>query len=247
MVLYDALLAGMVVMALIVAPVLLFITAPYGRHQRPGWGPTVSSRMGWLIMEAPASLIMLAMFLLVPVNPVIYCLLLVWQVHYFHRAFIYPFTLKSSRPMPVLVMLMAVAFNLVNAGLNGWHFVRHSDWYDADWLQQPVFIAGGLLFAAGYLVAKRADATLAGLRQAPGDGYRVPTGPLYRWVSCPNYLGESVQWLGWALMTQAPAAWVFLLWTLANLVPRAISHHRWYRQTFPDYPPSRRAFLPFIL
>jgi len=30
-------------------------------------------------------------------------------------------------------------------------------------------------------------------------------------------------------------------------VPRAIHHHRWYRRQFPDYPPSRRAILPFVL
>ena len=42
------------------------------------------------------------------------------------------------------------------------------------------------------------------------------------WVSCPNYLGEI-------------------------LVPRALSHHRWYRQRFPDYPAGRRALLPYPL
>ena len=31
--------------------VLLFIRAPYGRHERPGWGARISSRLGWIIME----------------------------------------------------------------------------------------------------------------------------------------------------------------------------------------------------
>ena len=44
-------------------------------------------------------------------------------------------------------------------------------------------------------------------------------------------------WVG--LMTLSPAAWVFILWTVANLLPRAISHHRWYQENFPDYPITR--------
>jgi hypothetical protein len=42
------------------------------------------------------------------------------------------------------------------------------------------------------------------------------------------------------------AGFVFLVWTIANLAPRAIAHHKWYGETFPDYPPGRKALLPFI-
>ena len=34
--------------------VLLFISAPYGRHLRSGWGPLLPKRLGWILMEAPA-------------------------------------------------------------------------------------------------------------------------------------------------------------------------------------------------
>ena len=33
---------------------LLFIKAPYGRHQRAGWGWTVAPRVGWIMMELPS-------------------------------------------------------------------------------------------------------------------------------------------------------------------------------------------------
>ncbi|MBT4494362.1 MAG: 3-oxo-5-alpha-steroid 4-dehydrogenase [Gammaproteobacteria bacterium] len=236
----------MLVCAPIVFLVLFWISAPYGRHERQGWGPEVASRYGWLLMEAPASLIMLVPFFLLPINLGTYVLLFVWQIHYFHRAFIYPFTLKTSNRMPWAVVLMAITFNAANGFLNGWHFVLHADWYDGNWLYRPNFIAGAMLFAIGFFITKRSDAILGGLRVDTGDGYQIPQGFLYRWVSCPNYLGECIQWFGWGLMTLSPAGWLFFFWTLANLVPRAVSHQRWYRETFEDYPTERKAIIPFL-
>lgn len=67
---------------------------------------------------------------------------------------------------------------------------------------------------------------------------------LFKYVSCPNYLGEIIQWAGWALLTMSPAGLVFLIWTIANLAPRALAHHRWYKETFQDYPDERKALLP---
>jgi hypothetical protein len=66
-------------------------------------------------------------------------------------------------------------------------------------------------------------------------------------VSCPNYLGEIIEWSGWALATWSLAGAAFALYTIANLAPRAVAYHRWYRESFNDYPPARRALLPFIL
>ena len=31
------------------------------------------------------------------------------------------------------------------------------------------------------------------------------------------------------------------------VVPRALSHQRWYREKFPDYPPERTAIVPGLL
>lgn len=247
MTLYEGALLTMAFAAPVAFLVLLFISAPYGRYTRTGWGPAVSPGIGWMIMEAPASLLMLVVAFLLPFAPVVTLLLILWQVHYFHRAFIYPLTLKSSRRMPVAVVLMGFAFNVINAGLNGYHFVLHAEWYGIDWLSTPQFVTGIVLYVLGYVVAKRSDRILAGLRAADDSGYRIPRGFLFRYVSCPNYLGEIIEWCGWALMTLSPAALVFAAWTIANLVPRALSHHRWYREEFVDYPEKRKAVIPFLL
>jgi protein-S-isoprenylcysteine O-methyltransferase Ste14 len=66
-------------------------------------------------------------------------------------------------------------------------------------------------------------------------------------VSCPNYFGEMIEWTGWAIATLSWPGLVFALWTAANLVPRALKHHAWYHAKFVDYPPARKAIIPFML
>ena len=56
-----------------------------------------------------------------------------------------------------------------------------------------------------------------------------------------------LEWVGFAIAAGSLAGWSFAVFTAANLIPRALTHHRWYRKQFPDYPRSRRAVLPFIL
>ena len=112
----------------------------------------------------------------------------------------------------------------------------------------PQFLIGMLVFFGGMFLNKFSDRQLAELgrnKTTPGS-YEVPYGGAYRWVSCPNYLGEIIQWTGWAIATWSLAGGVFAIWTMANLVPRAIAHHRWYNQTFEHYPPERRALFPFL-
>jgi 3-oxo-5-alpha-steroid 4-dehydrogenase 1 len=66
-------------------------------------------------------------------------------------------------------------------------------------------------------------------------------------VSSPNYLGEIIEWTGWAIATWSLAGFSFALYTFANLAPRAFANHRWYRETFDDYPPDRKALIPGVL
>src|SRR5207302_1373799 len=98
----------------------------------------------------------------------------------------------------------------------------------------------------GHLAHVQSDRLLARLRHPGETGYRVPHGGLYRFVSCPNYLGEIVEWIGWAVASWSPPGLAFAAWTIANLAPRARAHHAWYRRSFPDYPPARRALVPGV-
>jgi hypothetical protein len=145
-------------------------------------------------------------------------------------------------------MMFAFVFNLINTYIQArWIFVlAPAGLYSPAWLRDWRFISGIFLFYAGYIITKKADGILRSLRGPGESGYKMPRGWLFKYVSCPNYLGEIIEWTGWALAVWSLPGAVFLLWTLANLVPRARSHHVWYNQTFPEYPKSRRALIPYL-
>lgn len=228
---------------------LCFLPAPYGRHSRPGWGPTIDPRIGWLVMELPAVAIVAALFLTSERTGSLAALVFLgmWELHYVHRAFVFPLLLRSgSARMPVLIPALGIVFNLFNSYLQGGWLFRVSPPYAAAWLRDPRFVLGAALFLAGMAINWHSDSVLRNLRKPGETKYQVPQGGLYRWVSCPNYLGEIVEWIGWAIATWSLAGAAFAFWTAANLVPRAVSHHRWYRRQFPNYPKERCAIVPLL-
>lgn len=229
--------------------VLLKVPAPYGRHTSAKWGPTVDNRVGWLVMEV----IVLAAFWSVvlqsgrAVGGPALVMAGLFTVHYANRALIFPFRLRTpGKRMPLVIMLMAVGFNLVNGTLLGTQLGTRGD-YHASWLGDPRFLGGLALFAGGMALNWWADRRLIGLRKPGETGYAVPRGGAFEWVSCPNHLGEMVEWSGFALMTWSLPGFAFAFWTAANLVPRALAHHRWYQAAFPDYPAARKAIVPTLL
>jgi len=246
---FDWVAYGTLALAVPVFLLLFFVRAPYGRHIRGGWGPLLDNRLGWFIMESPAVLVFGVIVLVYArLNTTVVFLFLLWQLHYCHRVFIYPWTLKKDRKMPWSIVLMALLFNTTNGYLNAWSIASQADKYSDAWLSSPQFLAGVLVFFSGMILNKVSDRQLALLSRSRGEqgAYQVPHGLAYRWVSCPNYLGEIIQWTGWAIAVWSLAGWVFAIWTMANLAPRALAHHRWYRENFEDYPPGRRALFPYI-
>ena len=65
----------------------------------------------------------------------------------------------------------------------------------------------------------KSDAILMSLRKPGETGYRIPHGGFYRWISSPNYFGEIVEWVGFALAAWTVPAWVFAWFTATNLIP----------------------------
>ena len=247
---FTTLVYGWMLVAVLTFIALLKVRAPYGRYTSEGWGPSVPHRLGWIAMELISPIAFLLFFMLeggLKTGPM-WLFAGLWSAHYLNRAVIYPLRQKTrGKRMPVAIMGSAMLFNGVNGYMNGHYLGALAAPYPVQWLSDPRFLAGVMLFAAGAWTNWRADQVLLGLRRPGETGYRIPEGGLYRWVSCPNYLGEIVEWIGFALLTWSLPAVSFAVWTMANLVPRALAHHRWYRQRFPDYPNRRKALIPGLL
>lgn len=248
---HTLLLYGFVALAVVSFIALFFVTAPYGRHAKGTKGPTINSTLGWVLMESPSALVFALCYMLgehrASLSSVAF--LLLWEAHYVHRAFIFPFRRRGGeREMGLSVAASAFFFTATNGYLNGRYLFTFAPAYlsSPEWVKDPRFIVGALLFVTGFAINQWADHVLFNLRRPGETGYKIPRGGLYELVSCPNYLGELIEWSGWALLTWSLPGLVFAIWTAANLVPRAIAHHRWYKGKFADYPPERRAVIPFV-
>lgn len=236
------------ILALLIFRRLLSTPATYGRYVEKSAGRSIPAGWGWMIMESPTVIVFGAMFLAGNHSntSTAMAFLLMWMAHYVQRTFIYPFLLRGGKPMSLLIVVSAIIFNLVNGYINGRYVFELSGGYPDEWLTDLRFLLGASLFVIGYIINRQADWVLRGLRKPGESGYGIPHGGLYRWISCPNYLGEIVTWIGWALATWSLPALAFATWTVANLAPRALSHHKWYRAHFVSYPRERRALLPWL-
>lgn len=236
--------AGIAILTFIL---LQFVKAPYGRHIKKGWGPEISNKWGWILMEAPSFFIILYFFVSSDQSSYASLLSLLWLIHYANRTFIFPIRIRTKgKKMPLVIVLSAVFFNLINAGLNG-YFLAHFETYTTANYGSWNFLIGILLFFGGAWINQKSDTLLIGLRKPGEVGYKIPNGFLFDYISCPNHFGELIQWGGFALMALNCPATTFFLWTAANLIPRAMNHHKWYKKTFDEYPESRKAIIPGVL
>ncbi len=247
---FNLMIYAWIALAVVLVPVQLAVTAPYGRHRSDRWGPRLDNRLGWIIMEAVSPVVLLIAFFSGDGSPpwVVWVMIGLWVTHYVNRSFIFPLRLKTAgKTIPLVIVASAVGFNGVNGWTNG--FYLGSSWadYPAEWASDGRFVAGMIVFFIGAAINLHGDSRLLALRQPGGADYVIPRGGLFEWVSCPNHLGEIIEWAGFAILCWNLPALAFAVWTAANLVPRSIAHHRWYRRQFTDYPPERRAIVPFIL
>jgi len=248
--LFNTFVYGWIGLAVITFFSLFFVSAPYGRFIRKNWGPEIPNWLGWIIMELPSP-ILLVYFIITgegDKNAVIWFLMILWILHYFNRTFIYPFRITSrNKKMPFAVAFMAVFFNFGNGFFNGYYLGNYAGNIHEYSFTSIAFLIGLVLFFIGVYINLQSDQILINLRKNMGKGYAIPRGGMFKYVSSPNYLGELIEWLGFAIMAAGLPAFSFFIWTFANLVPRALDNHKWYHKTFKDYPPERKAIFPFIL
>ena len=234
-------------MGLAVIPMLLMIPAPYGKFTRAGWGPILPGRLCWILQECPGFFIALY-FLYHSINIDLESLivLLLYIIHYFNRCFIYGYLMSPQSTTTLSVALSAIFFNLVNGYLQAAGLTIHDKSKASYFL--PRFWFGIFLWLLGYYSNIISDTILRSLRKPGEKVYKIPYGGMFKYVSTANYFTECVEWLGWAIACQNYSSWLFLFLAVANLLPRAISQHKWYLDNFKNYSSlNRKAFIPFIL
>lgn len=253
--LFKNLTLGWIAIGALVLPLTLWLTAPFGRHFSSRYGPSISNRLGWVIMESPAIWWFTAVFVAsrfwsesAEANLAAWIPWGLWMFHYLNRGLLFPMRIRTTgKSIPLLIVGFAFCFQMVNGFLNGLALGQFGAEYNSQWLDRPGFWIGLALFIVGWWINFASDNILLRLRKPNQTDYLIPTGGMFKWVSCPNFFGEIILWCGWAILCWNLAALSFAIWTFANLLPRALAHHRWYRQSFPDYPTERRAIFPWIL
>ncbi len=249
---FNTFLFIMTIIAVIVFVALYFVTAGYGVFYNKKWGPTLSNRLGWILMESPVFIVMILLCVLSDRSTNLVCLifLILFEIHYFQRSFIFPFLIRGKSKMPLSVIFMGVVFNVLNALMQGgWIFyVAPENMYDITWLSKPQFIIGTIVFFIGMIINIHSDYVIRHLRK-PGDTrHYLPKKGMFRYVTSANYFGEFVEWLGFAILTWSLSGAVFALWTFANLAPRAAKIYDNYKKEFGDELDVKKTkrIIPFI-
>jgi len=241
------------VFTLVAGSYTIYQPAPYGRYSDSRFGPTMSTKLAWIIQESPAFFVPIALALTTPsvqlLNSSNAIGISLFLVHYFNRTFIFPFSLDKAKPTPITTIFSAFFFCMYNGFLQGHHLIN-SYRIETSAFAESVGLA---MFFGGMFINIKHDGILKELKRdatvdAEGNAeYKIPHGGLFEFISGANYFGEILEWWGLATYTGGYPQVAFAIFTSTFLGIRAIHHHFWYKEHFPDYPKDRKAIVPYLL
>jgi len=207
---------------------------------------TVRSRVAWIMINISGILIPIWIYYYLewrPLNETGVALVSMWLLHYTWRALLYPFLIRGGKNVPFSTFTLGWMYCFANSIVQ----MMHVNGYQPQ-TEFALTVFGLAVFLLGMAINIFHDVLLRGLRRKGEKGYRIPEGGLFEYVSCPNYLGEMIEWLGFALVSGfalTPVAHAVFMWCF--LGPRAMHHHEWYYANFKKYPADRKALIPGLL
>ncbi|OLT87764.1 3-oxo-5-alpha-steroid 4-dehydrogenase [Mycobacterium syngnathidarum] len=265
---YDTVLTAAFAFAAFVIIGGFFAQSSYGRFSSTKLGLNLNPKLGWWLMEIPATVVFLISYLAGPhrFEPTSLVLAGIWMLHYANRGWFFPLAIRQAPgkrgTFNISVIVMGMLVTSMHGYLNGTLF-SHDFFgqYTTAWLTDPRFLVGLVIYLCGFALLVNSESIVRNLRDKGGPGasasglrasgssteYRIPFGGGFRFVTSPAYLGEIVAWSGFALLTWALPGVAILLITAGNLIPRALGTHSWYQDKFPDYPTDRKALIPYVL
>jgi len=102
---------------------------------------------------------------------------------------------------------------------------------------------GILFYIMGELGNLSAHIALSNLRSRGGKERGIPRGWQFRMVTCPNYMWESLSWIGVTLVTRSWAGIVFSAISMVQMWLWAKKKEMRYRREFGDKYKKKRSFL----
>ncbi|OJD14496.1 hypothetical protein AJ78_05146 [Emergomyces pasteurianus Ep9510] len=182
----------------------------------------------------------------------LFCTLII--LHFVKRELETAYVHRFSRAtMPALFVIRNSAHYWLLSGLNVAYWVyAPTSKAAATTIESanPLLLYTGLvLFIFGQLANLNAHIVLRNLRQ-PGTNERgIPSGFGFKWVTCPNYLFETIAWVGMYLVSGLSWSMVlFITVACAPMITWAKMKERSYRKEFGDkYKKKRFAMLPGIV
>ena len=181
-----------------------------------------------------------------PISPFHMAALLAFTFHFWKRCLEVLFLHRYSRPMGIVTpLLVTCGYALIASSAERTidNIPAHDGWAQAvQWRT----LLGLVIFFYGEFLNFKHHRILARLR-APGEtAYRVPNEGLFKRVACPHYLYEIVAWIGIAAISGHIIVFGLVAVMAAYLTGRAYRTRAWYRENLPDYPPERKALIPFV-
>ena len=228
-------------------PSLLFVPIPYGKFTRKGYGPFVQAKWGWIIQEGAC--LVTAVYILCTSEIIKFeskLLVIVFILYYIYRCIIYGLLMPAHSQTTLCALATGTFFGIPNAYLQAAGLIFY-DLPETSINSPRIFIGLSVwLFALCFTVYH--DSILRTLRESGDKSYKIPHGGLFSYVSCANYFTEMLVWVGWGIACQNWCGWLLLVLTLANLIPRSLSCHKFYLENMKEYASlNRKAVIPFIL
>jgi len=234
-----------------------FFSAGYGKFNDPRFGFELDPRVGWWLMELPATLSFSYFYWTSPKawEPQrLFCAFLFLR-HYANRGWFFPWSIRVAKgkkaSFSVSVIAFGVFFTSLHGYFNGLWFAKHAPGLsEISWFYSPYFIIGYPMYEIAFwstLHSEYIQRNLRDPRKNNDTAYKIPYGGLFDYVTNATYFGELMAWLGWALWTRSPGGVFVFAVSFANLFPRAFKQHEWYQKKFENYPKNRKVIVPFLL
>ncbi|KAF2708501.1 hypothetical protein K504DRAFT_477844 [Pleomassaria siparia CBS 279.74] len=162
----------------------------------------------------------------------------------YETIFVHRFSLAS---MPARNIFKNSAHYWIFSGINLAYWVYAPSSPTASPSNPLITYAGLALFAIGEVCNLITHITLKGLRREGSTERGIPNGLGFNMVTCPNYMFETMAWVGIWLVSWSLCTGLFLVIALVQMMLWAKKKERRYRKEFKgSYRPKRYGVLPGI-